>query len=261
MAGLESRGAMNMKRRPTEMAKSIGSQPSELRKSWQALRGQGLGPESVVQDFGSMGSVGNFESLQSMIQLEPALATGLNQLLGQLIGNVIEQTTASELISAFGVPESLLAMPVFLELQVMEVESQRAVCQSAEIVRYQWQKMVNQIIAQLKLFLAERINSLEQKRQAHQHAWRDSLMAAGNTQELNGTMATLDSRFMSEISQIDQQIKQLRQTLGNIEQKVQKYESTWLAPTVLRASEQRVGPTIVLNSAERLGAGGESLAV
>jgi len=242
------------------MAKSIGGQPSELRKSWLALSQQGLTPESVVQNLGSMESAGNFESLQSLIQLEPALATGLNQLLGQLIGNVIEQTTASELINAFGVPESLLAMPVFLELQVMEVESQRAVRQSAEIVRYQWQKMVDQIISQLKLFLAERIYSLEQKKQAHQQAWSDSRATAGTTHELNGTMATLDSRFMSEISQLDQQIKQLSQSLSGIEQKLQKYESTWLVPTVLRASEQRVGPTIVLNSAERLVVGGESLA-
>lgn len=142
----------------------------------------------------------------------------------------------------------------------MEVESQRVVRQSAELVRYQWQKMVDQIISQLKLFLAERIYSLEQKKQAHQQAWRDSRAAAGTTQELNGTMATLDTRFMSEISQLDQQIKQLKQTLGNIEQKIQKFETAWLAPTVLRASEQKVGPTIVLNSVERLGASGENLA-
>ena len=236
MAEKENRSAI-------EMAASIGSKPSEIDQNWAAL--SGINISSILENLGEEIGISKIEWQKILSQAGLWMVNGLDNKIAGLQNKIVEQTTAVELRKMFGVPLSLLAMPVFVELEKMELNARADLKQEALLTSQIWEQISNRLLYMVQLFLAEQINLVEEENLAHKAALRESKKQAEGASGLMETMTGLEEQFKLKMEDLEKKKNLLANAFvkvkGNIINSVEKVFET----TVFSANNQSLTTSLV----------------
>lgn len=189
-------------RTAVEMAASIGSEPSEIDQNWAALGNVNI--SSVLENLGEEVGINKIEWQGILSQAGLWMINGLDNKIAGLQKKIVEQTTAVELRKMFGVPLSLLAMPVFVELEKMELNARADLKQEAFLSSQIWEQISNRLLYMVQLFLAEQINLVEEENLAHKAALVESKKQAEGASGLAETMADLEGQFKLKMEDLEE---------------------------------------------------------
>lgn len=234
-------------RNALEMASSIGVDPIGLNSNWSALSRidlnsalNHLGSE-LREEFG----IEAFEWQKIVAQAGSWLIDGLDQKIVSIQEKVVEENTATELRKMFGQPLSLLAMPVFVELEKMELLSKIKLKQEAEELTEFWEQINYRVLYFVQLFLAEQLNKVEEERLAHESALHDSKAEAEGMGLLSGTIQEIEIKFRTKIAELEKNKNSLLDSFENLRKnavlKVQRAFET----TIFSASKMKIASTPV----------------
>lgn len=194
-------------RTAVEMAASIGSEPSEADQNWNALNGINI--SYILENLGEEIGIGEIEWQKILSQAGLWMVNGLDNKIAGLQTKVVEQATAVELRKMFGVPLSLLAMPVFVELEKIELNARADLKQEALLTSQIWEQITNRLLYMIQLFLAEQINLVEEENLAHKAALGESKKQADGTLGLAETMQSLEEQFKLKMDDLEKKKKLL----------------------------------------------------
>lgn len=193
--------AENENRSAVEMAASIGSEPSKVDQNWVALGNINI--FSILENLGEEIGITKTEWQKILSQAGLWMVNGLDNKIVGLQNKVVEQTTAVELRKMFGVPLSLLAMPVFVELEKMELNARTDLKQEAFLTSQIWEQIRNRLLYMVQLFLAEQINLVEEENLAHKAALVESKKQAEGVSGLAETMEDLEEQFRLKMKDLE----------------------------------------------------------
>ncbi len=237
-------GARQKKRTAVEMAASVGSSVVLPDQFWQDFSRLDL--STVLRDLGKELGFSWLEWAAIINGAGMWLVESLDKAAANLQAQVVEQQTAIELRQTFGVPHSDLALPVFMELAVMEADARQALQQGAASVEAMWARLREQVFYTIQLFLANRINQVEEEERANKQA----LMVAkehakGHEQVLAPERTAVDARFKQTLRDLstkkDELMQAFRQLTGGAVRGVERA----LEATVFQASRQSLAVTQV----------------
>ncbi len=239
--GVAERNEMPEKRTRTaiEMAASIGSNPAQLDQNWQTIGALNL--SLVIKELGQELGLSNPELWQMLVQTSAWLMGTLDQKIISIEKKAIEQSTAIELRKNFGAPLSLLAMPVFIELEKIELLSRLDLKNESSVISQLWEQLSNKILYSIQLFLAEQINLLENESLAHQQALSDSKSEAEKANgALGETMQIVEKKFISKITEIERKKQGLLKTFLEIKNRIIDPVRKTFEVTVFQSAQQKL---------------------
>lgn len=232
-----------MNRTALEMASSIGANPSEMGRDWQALGSLNLsnGLESLGRNIGIAES--EWQKIISGASLW--LMNGLDARIASMQKKVVEQETAMELRRTFGIPLSLLAMPVFVELEKMELAAKIDLKNEAALASELWEQINNRLLYMIQLFLAEQIEALEKESLAHQGALNESKKEAEGVESLSSTMSSLEEKFKAKMSELSDRKNLLLKAFMKVSDDLSGSVSRAFETTVFSAMSQNTAATLI----------------
>lgn len=225
------------KRTAVEMAGSIGVNPTEVNPEWTTIPSLNSGTILGNINEKEMG-IENRQWQKLLAQAGAWMIDGLDQKILEIQQRVIEQETSIELRKMFGVPLSLLAEPVFMELAGMELDARINLKKEAIAVSQLWEQINNRVLYMVQLFLAEQINAVADEEKAHEAALIASQKEAEGVAGLSETMTTVKSKFDSKLKELKEKkealISAFQQIGGDLINTVERAFET----TVFSASRQ-----------------------
>ncbi len=188
-------------RKALEMAGSIGVGASEMGANWASLNT--LNFSSILENLGQEIGMSSFEWQKILSQAGLWMIDGLDARITNLQNKAVEQSTAIELRQMFGVPISLLAMPVFVELEGMELAAKIDLKQEALATSQLWEQINNRLLYAIQLFLAEQINLVEEDKLAHEAALTESKKEADDVPALAETIQRIGEKFKLKLAELE----------------------------------------------------------
>jgi len=232
-----------MNRNPIEMAGSIGVEPSQLDSEWLSL--QNIDLSSILENAGEEAGIENRQWQKLLSQAGSWILDGLDQKIFEIQSKVVEQTTAIELRKMFGIPLSLLAMPVFVELAGMELAAKIDLKKEAMITSQIWEQINNRVLYMVQLFLAEQINLLEDEEKAHQGALSESKKEADGVSGLAETMGNVGDQFDLKLKEIKEKKESLISVFKKIGGSFVNTIERAFETTVFSAARQNTAVTVI----------------
>jgi len=227
--GKENRSAV-------EMATSIGSEPSQLDEKWSSL-----GKINFTNILESLGEELDFDQSEWQSILALSGVWMLNNLDNQIVdlkNKKVEQNTAVELRKMLGVPLSLLAMPVFIELEKMEVNAKKALKEEAAATAQILEQINNTLLYMVQLVLAEQINLVEEEISVHQAALDASQKEAEGMPALGTTMQHVEGQFKEKMEQLQERKNLLTDTFSKVGDNLKSSIGEVFETTVFSAKDQ-----------------------
>lgn len=234
-------GKVEMNRSAPEMAASIGVGPAQMDEQWRSLDGINL--SSRLKDLGQEINISDLQWNKILAQAGLGLMGILDSKIISLQNKVIEQSTAIELRKMFGKPLSLLAMPVFVELEKIEVSSKVSLKEESISTSQLWEQINNRLLYMIQLFLAERINSLEEEKKSHEVALKNSKAEAEGMPALAETSKEVGEQFDKKFKTLDKEKESLLDAFNKITRNIVGSIENVFETTVFSASLQNVSPT------------------
>ena len=230
-----------MNRSAPEMAASIGVGPAQMDEQWRSLDGINL--SSRLKDLGQEINISDLQWNKILAQAGLGLMGSLDSKIISLQNKAVEQATAIELRKMFGKPLSLLAMPVFVELEKIEVSSKVSLKEESISMSQLWEQINNRLLYMIQLFLAERINSLEEEKKSHEIAFKNSKAEAEGMPALTETSKEVSEQFDKKFKTLDKEKESLLDVFNKITRNVVGSIENVFETTVFSASSQNVSPT------------------
>lgn len=236
-----------MSRTALEMAGSIGVDSVGINRNWAALGNidlrsalDNLGSE-LREEFG----IEAFEWQKIIAQAGSWLIDGLDQKIISVQEKVVEENTATELRKMFGLPLSLLATPVFIELEKMELLAKMEVKQEASELTEVWEQINYRVLYYVQLFLAEQLNKIEEERLAHEAALDESKAEAEGVGLLSSTIQGVEIKFRTKIAELEKNKNTLLKTFEKLRTNTVSTVQRAFETTVFSASKMQVVATPV----------------
>lgn len=235
----------NPNRRAVEMAASIGSQPKEIESPWTDLGSQKVNIDSALQDMGSEMQIENAKWQKLLSQSGSWLIDLLDRKIENIQAKVVEQETAVELRQLFGVPLSLLAMPVFVELEKMEFLARMDLKKEATDISQIWEQINNRVFYMVQLFLAGQIEEVEKEEKAHLEALESSQNEGKGLEALSGTLQQVENKFSVKLKELKKKKELLFENFKKVGGNIQSLVEHSFETTVFSASRQSIQPIAI----------------
>lgn len=235
----------SMSRKAVEMALSVGSAPQEPAGEWQQLAVNGA---MTTEQLGRIGAEIPFldPNWQNILtQSGPWLLALFEQKIANIQSRVVEQATAIELRLLFGRPASLLAMPVFLELEKMEYLARLDLKTEAASIERIWEQIEKKIFYQLQLFLAEQIEILAKEEKAHAAALLAARSQASGIESLSTSLQKIERQFADKLADLKQQKELLLFSFQKISGQIPGSIKNLFQQTIFSASRQAIEPMAI----------------
>ena len=227
------------------MATSVGSKPQELGDEWTHLGAQKIDIASQLENMGSEIQIENGQWQKLLSQAGSWLVDLLDQKIENIQTKVIEQETAVELRQVFGTPLSLLAMPVFVELEKMELLARIDLKKEATNISQIWEQINNRVLYMIQLFLAEQIEEVENEEKAHQEALASSQNEGKGLEALLGTVHRVENKFSVKLKELKEKKKLLFENFKKVGGNIQSLIEGSFETTIFNASKQSLEPTVI----------------
>ena len=235
----------DINRKAVEMAISIGSKPGEVNNDWAFLKSENLSIDKKLENIGSEAQIEDGEWQKILMQSGSWLIELLNQKVDNIQTKMVEQETAIELRKLFGVPLSLLAMPVFVELEKMELLARMDLKTEAIDISQIWEQINNRVLYMVQLFLAEQIEKIEIEEKAHQEALKSSQNEAKGLEALSETVHQVENKFTVKLEELKQRKNLLLNKFKEIGGNMQDLIVDSFEKTIFTASRQNIQPTMI----------------
>ncbi len=215
--------------------------------AWQELIGFGANEllGTVISEARALGSDIENGLTQLLVQSGTYLNSTLPETLTQIVPLLKEKLAAVELRKRFGEPESLLAVPVYMELAQMDVEAHLMLQESAGQIENVITQFTEQVSQSMQLFIAERINNVESELTMHDQALTTSTQISSET---TGGLDDEMEMYKPKFDQKKQQLLTSRQSLMGLWEKVSgvfgNLTQNVHAP-VINSIEQSSAPTLM----------------
>ncbi len=235
----------NTPRKAVEMAASIGSNPKEVGNYWQMLA---LGNLNITEQLEGMGlelAIENQEWQKLLSQLGFWMIDLLDQKIANIQTQVIEQETAIELRRLFGRPLSLLAMPIFVELEKMELLARIDLKTEANNIEKIWEQINKRILYMIQLFLAEQIETVEKEEAAHLLALESSQEEAKGLEPLSATVNQVENKFSLKLEELKNKKTLLLENFKKVNGKIQTSVKGFFEQTIFSAGRQSIQPIAI----------------
>jgi len=244
---LAKKGKMekNPNRKAVEMAVSIGSKPKEVSDQWASLGAQKFDIHSQLEAIGSELHIENGEWQKLLSQVGSWLVNLLDQKIENIQAKVVEQETAVELRRLFGMPLSLLAMPVFVELEKMELLAKIDLTKEAIDISQIWEQINNRVLYMVQLFLAGQIEQIETEEKAHQKAFEASQNEAKGLEALSGTVHLVEDKFSLKLKELKEKKELLFENFRKVGGNIQNLVESSFEKTIFNASRQSTQPIAI----------------
>ena len=232
----------NRQRTAVEMAQSIGNKPSE--NPWEATNKNDFDLEYELNNMGQEVGIEERDWQKLLSQAGVWMVELLDQKIENIQAKVVEQETAIELRKLFGVPLSLLAMPVFVELEKMELLARMDLKQEALDISQIWEQINNRILYMIQLFLASQIEEVAKEEKAHQEALKASQKEAEGLSLLSETVRGVEEKFEFKLEEIKKKKETLfdnfKKVSGNIQNLIEgSFEN------IFEAGKQSLQPIVI----------------
>ncbi len=215
------------------MASSIGSGPSEIKQDWQELG-------SFGHEFADAQMI-----LRNMIGANLWELSNFEERLAGLQEAAIEQATAIELRKKFGIPLSLLATPVFIELEKIEADSRIKLKEGSLFATKMWEQVTANLLNAIKIFLFEQIAKIEDEKEAHELALNSARKEAEGRPDLSETILSVEEKIKIKIADLEKKKTSLilifTQVMDNAVEKPEKIFHT----TIFEASMQNTKTSLI----------------
>jgi hypothetical protein len=225
-------------RNAVAMAISIGSKPSEPEKDWLSL--SKIDFSNVLEALGAKIGFDQSEWQAITSQAGVWMLNNLDEQVADLQNKAVEQSTAIELRRIFGVPLSLLAMPVFVELEKMEINAKMALKEQAIETAQIWEQINERLLYIIQLFLAEQIQLVEEESLAHQAALDASKQEAAGMPVLAKTMQDVERQFQEKMEQLKERKIFLTNTFSKVDENLKSSSERVFATTIFSAKNQNL---------------------
>lgn len=235
----------DINRKAVEMAISIGSKPGEVNNDWAFLKSENLSIDKKLENIGSEAQIEDGEWQKILMQSGSWLIELLNQKVDNIQTKMVEQETAIELRKLFGVPLSLLAMPVFVELEKMELLARMDLKTEAIDISQIWEQINNRVLYMVQLFLAEQIEQIEIEEKAHQEALKSSQNEAKGLEALSETVHQVENKFTAKLEELKQRKNLLLNKFKEIGGNMQDLIVDSFEKTIFTASRQNTQPAMI----------------
>jgi len=235
----------DINRKAVEMAISIGSKPGEVNNDWAFLKSENLSIDKKLENIGSEAQIEDGEWQKILMQSGSWLIELLNQKVDNIQTKMVEQETAIELRKLFGVPLSLLAMPVFVELEKMELLARMDLKTEAIDISQIWEQINNRVLYMVQLFLAEQIEQIEIEEKAHQEALKSSQNEAKGLEALSETVHQVENKFTAKLEELKQRKNLLLNKFKEIGGNMQDLIVDSFEKTIFIASRQNTQPAMI----------------
>lgn len=218
-----------------EMAVSIGDEAVELDAFWANVNDFNF--PDLLRDLGSnLGLTGgewNSFLANAGFGLLGFFETQLNtaKLAWQ------EQATAERNRAKFGMPEIELALPIYAKLAAMEARAREALQHHAEQAEVIWDEINQQLVYAVELFLASRINVLEDDALAHEAALKQSKEYTAEEEGLENVDMQVETKMDAKQLTITEEVEKLVQAFKLFRNKVAE-KGMKLQGTIFEASGQ-----------------------
>lgn len=232
-----------MNTKAIEMAGSIGIELSQINSEWTSL--QSIDSSSILENAGKEAGIEDRQWQKLLSQAGSWVIDGLDKKIFEIQNKVIEQTTAIELRKMFGVPLSLLAMPVFVELAGMELAAKIDLKKEAMMTSQIWEQINNRVLYMVQLFLAEQINLVEDEEKAHQSALSESKKEADGVSGLSETVGAVENQFASKLEKLKDKKESLISVFKKIGGDLVNTVERAFETTVFSASRQSTAVTVI----------------
>ncbi len=235
----------NQNRTALEMAASIGSHPKEVGDNWKTFGMRNLNIAEQLEGMGLEMPIENQAWQKFLSQIGFGMIGMLDQKIENIQAKVVEQETAIELRQLFGQPLSLLAMPVFVELEKMELFARIDLKTEATSIEKMWEQIQTRVLYMIQLFLAEQIKKVEEEEKAHLVALKASQKEAEGTEALTGTINKVENKFSVKLEELETKKTQLlakfKQVGGNMQNSIEGFFEN----TIFSASKQSTQPIAI----------------
>ncbi len=231
MAEKENRTAL-------DMARSIGVNESEIGTNWTSLGN--INFFSILKNLGEELGMNEIEWQKILSQAGIWMIGGLDAKIANLQEMMVEQSTAIELRKMFGVPMSLLAMPVFVELEGMELTAKVNLKQEAIETSQLWEQINNRLLYAIQLFLAEQINLVEEDKIAHEVALAESKKEAEEVPALAETIQSIEEKFRLKLNKLNKNKDLLLATFSKVSRSVVDSVERTFETTIFSAASQNL---------------------
>jgi hypothetical protein len=218
-----------------QMAGSIGVDASEMGANWASL-GM-LNFSSILEGLGQEIGMSDFEWQKILAQAGLWMIDGLDAKIDNLQKMEVEQSTSIKLRRMFGVPLSLLAMPVFVELENMELAAKINLKKESIEASQLWEQINNRLLYVIQLFLAEQINLVEEDRLAHEAALAESKKEAEGV-SLLATIQGVEEKFKSKLDELNRNKDLLLMAFSKVSRDVVNSVERAFETTIFSASSQ-----------------------
>jgi len=232
-------------RTAVEMATSIGGNPKELGDSWKMLGMKNLNITEQLKNIGSEIPIEDSDWQKLLSQTGTWMIGLLDQKIENIQSKVVEQETAIELRQLFGVPLSLLAMPVFVELEKMELLSRIDLKMEAISIEKIWEQINARVLYMVQLFLAEQIETVEKEEEAHLLALKSSQNEAKDLEALSGTMHQVENQFDAKLEELKKKKTLLLTNFKKVSGQIQNSIEGFFEQTVFMSSKQSTQPIAI----------------
>lgn len=235
----------NSNRKAVEMAIGIGSKPKEAGSQWAYLGSQKINIDSQLQEMGPELQIENGDWQKFLSQSGSWLIDLLDQKIENIQAKVVEQETAVELRQLFGVPLSLLAMPVFVELEKMELLARIDLKNEAINISQIWEQINNRVLYMVQLFLAGQIEQIEDEEKAHQEALQSSQKEAKGLEALSGTVNQVENKFSTKLEELKKKKELLFTNFKKVGGNIQSLVESSFEKTIFSAGGQSIQPATI----------------
>ena len=233
-------------RKAVAMATSIGVEARELGNGWQNLGMRNFNIKKQLEDMELELSIDDQVWQKLLSQLGLWLIDSFDQKIENIQAKVLEQETAIELRKLFGIPLSLLAMPVFVELEKMELLARIDLKTEASNLEKIWGEIKNRILHMMQLFLVEQIEAVEKEEEAHLLALQASQKQAKGIEALSTTVIKVENQFSKKLEELKKKKNLLFENFKKVGGNIPSLIDGSFEATIFKASKQST-QAIVIN--------------
>lgn len=235
----------DINRKAVDMALSVGSKTQEVNDQWVSLGTKKIDVYSQLEDMGSELQIEDSDWQKLLSQSGSWLINLLDQKVENIQSKVVEQETAVELRKLFGMPLSLLAMPVFVELEKMELLARIDLKKEAIDISQIWEQITNRVLYMIQLFLAGQIEEVEKEEKAHLEALESSQNEAKGLEALSGTVQQIENKFSVKLEELKNKKELLFENFKKVGGNIQGLVENSFEKTIFSVSKQSLQPLVI----------------
>jgi hypothetical protein len=173
------------------------------------------------------------------------LLESLPATLAGLLPRLKEKLAASELLKRFRKPESLLAVPVFMELSRMDVEAYMELQKSQGEIKSAVDRLKEQVAGALQLFIAEQVNLVEGQLKQHEVAFESSAKISSETAGgLHKQLGEFEPKFADKKQKLNETRRALYGLWGKVKDSFEMLTQQSESP-VMNKVELSTGPALM----------------